>query len=408
MSLMALGDTARFINGAAFKPSDWEDEGLPIIRIQNLTGTGEKFNLTTRKVKTELIVEPGDLLVSWSATLDVYRWSGPRGVLNQHIFKVLPNPGIDPEYLFYALKNSLAELSAKTHGSTMKHVVRGDFESTQVNVPPLPEQRRIVDLLSRAEGIVRLRREAEKKAAELIPALFIDLFGDPATNPKGWAMALLPDVLSRPFKNGLYLPKDKYSLDGSDLGVEMVHMSDAFYGEVKRGDLRRVLADEKQIRDYGLTKTDLLVARRSLNFDGAAKLCGVPESREPLLFESSFIRVTPKQDVVRTEFLLSYLNNESTRKAHVLSRISGITISGINQAALNQIPVLLPPVELQERFVTKVGEVQSIQSQQSAATSKAQAALDALLARCFARSADDHRQAIAGAQNNCSVAGLVT
>ena len=183
-------------------------------------------------------------------------------------------------------------------------------------------------------------------------------------------------------------------------------MSDAFYGEVKRGDLRRVLADEKQIRDYGLTKTDLLVARRSLNFDGAAKLCGVPESREPLLFESSFIRVTPKQDVVRTEFLLSYLNNESTRKAHVLSRISGITISGINQAALNQIPVLLPPVELQERFVTKVGDVQSIQSQQSTATAKAQATFDALLARCFTPSADDHRQAIAAPRTVAASRGL--
>lgn len=168
MTLKALGETARFINGAAFKPADWEDGGLPIIRIQNLTGTGEKFNFTSRQVKPELVVEPGDLLVSWSATLDVYRWTGPRGVLNQHIFKVLPNPGIDPDYLFYALKSALAELSAKTHGSTMKHVVCGDFESTQVRMPPLAEQHRIVDILSRAEGIVRLRREAEKKAAELI------------------------------------------------------------------------------------------------------------------------------------------------------------------------------------------------------------------------------------------------
>ena len=168
MTMTALGETARFVNGAAFKPSDWGSEGLPIIRIQNLTGTGESFNVTARQTKPELVVEPGDLLVSWSATLDVYRWNGSRGLLNQHIFKVLPRRGIDPDYLFYALKNALAELSAKTHGSTMKHVVRGDFESTQVRIPPLPEQRRIVDILSRAESIVRLRREAQKKAAELI------------------------------------------------------------------------------------------------------------------------------------------------------------------------------------------------------------------------------------------------
>lgn len=154
-------------------------------------------------------------------------------------------------------------------------------------------------------------------------------------------------------------------------------------GLVKRGHLRRVLADQKHVLDYGLTSTDLLVARRSLTFDVAAKICGVPLSDEPLLFESSFIRLTPKLDVVRTVFLLNYLNSESTRKAYVLSRISGITISGINQAAMNQIPVMLSPVPLQNNFVSKVNEVRSIQSQQFTATAKAKAAFDALLSGVF-------------------------
>lgn len=254
MTLMALGDTARFVNGAAFKPSDWEESGLPIIRIQNLTGTGEKFNLTTRQVKPELIVEPGDLLVSWSATLDVYRWFGPRGVLNQHIFKVLPNSDIDPEYLFYALKNALAELSSKTHGSTMKHVVRGDFESTKVNVPPLPEQRRIVDLLSRAEGIVRLRREAEKKTAELIPAMFIDMFGDPATNPKGWQQTTLNAVSD--IQGGLQVTKarDSLPIECPYLRVANVHRSRLELSEIKL--IRLTTAEFARVK---LERGDLLL-----------------------------------------------------------------------------------------------------------------------------------------------------
>jgi type I restriction enzyme S subunit len=126
-----------------------------------------------------------------------------------------------------------------------------------------------------------------------------------------------------------------------------------------------------------------LVARRSLNFDGAAKLCGIPASDEPLLFESSFIRLTPDSEKVRTGYLLHYLNNESTRKAHVLSLISGITISGINQAALNKIPVMTPPLLKQDSFVERIVEVSSIRSQQSAATAKAQATFDALLAQIF-------------------------
>lgn len=288
-----------------------------------------------------------------------------------------------PEYLFFFVRSRkfVDGLSSLVAGAMYPAVSDSQVLDQPLPLLPLPEQGRIVDLLSRAEGIVRLRREAERKASELIPALFHDMFGDPAKNSKGWPVAMLPDVLNRPFKNGLYLPKEKYSNDG----IEMIHMSDAFYGEVKRGGLRRVLADDKQIRDYGLTKNDLLVARRSLNFDGAAKLCGIPASDEPLLFESSFIRLTPDSEKVRTEYLLHYLNNESTRKAHVLSRISGITISGINQAALNQIPVMTPPLPKQDSFVERVVAVESIQSQQSAATIKARATFDALLATAFSK-----------------------
>lgn len=329
------------------------------------------------------LMPAGAVLLTSRATIGFTAISTVPICTNQGFINFICGPDLVPEYLAYWLRTQRDKMIQHAGGTTFKEIARGTLRKFEIPVPSLPEQRRIVDLLSRAEGIVRLRREAEKKAAELIPALFLDMFGDTATNPKGWPVALLPDVLSRPFKNGLYLPKEKYAPEDSGTGVEMVHMSDAFYGEVKRGHLRRVLVDQKQVLDYGLTSTDLLVARRSLTFDGAARICGVPLSDEPLLFESSFIRLTPKLDVVRTAFLLNYLNSESTRKAYVLSRISGITISGINQAAMNQIPVLLPPTRLQNDFVSKVFDVQSIQSQQATATAKAKATFDALLARVF-------------------------
>lgn len=330
------------------------------------------------------LMPPNAVLLTSRATIGFTAVSTVPICTNQGFINFICGPDLVPEYLAFWLRTQRDKMIQHAGGTTFKEIARGTLRKFEIPVPPVSEQRRIVDLLSRAEGIVRLRREAEKKAAELIPALFLDMFGDPATNPKGWPMACLPDVLSRPFKNGLYLPKDRYAPEGSGTGVEMVHMSDAFYGEVKRGLLRRVLPEPKQILDYGLTCDDLLMARRSLNFDGAAKVCGVPCSNEPLLFESSFIRLTPRADVVRTAFLLNYLNSDSARKAYVVSRISGITISGINQAAMSQIPVFVPSIDVQDYFVGKVEEVKSIQSQQSVATAKAQATFDALLARAFA------------------------
>ena len=78
-----LGDVADFVNGAAFKPEDWGDDGHPIIRIQNLTDRSKPFNRTRRSVNERLYVNPGDLLVSWSATLGVFEWDrAETGVLN--------------------------------------------------------------------------------------------------------------------------------------------------------------------------------------------------------------------------------------------------------------------------------------------------------------------------------------
>lgn len=374
MTLMALGDTARFINGAAFKPTDWKEEGLPIIRIQNLTGTGEKFNLTTRTVKPELIVEPGDLLVSWSATLDVYRWAGPRGVLNQHIFKVLPNSDIDPEYLFFVLKNALAELSSKTHGSTMKHVVRGDFESTQVNVPPIAEQRRIVDLLSRAEGIVRLRREAEKKSAELIPALFLEMFGDPATNPKGWQTA----------KFG--------SLGQCRLGKMLDKKNQS--GDYQRPYLRNVNVQWDRIDTHDLLTMDFHPDEQAtfLVHPGDVLICEGGEIGRAAVwtnqihecyYQKALHKLTPDKSIVRADFVVWLLWHLARKKAFGTS--GHATIAHLTGVQLKGLSVIAPPVGLQVEFENQVERVHSIQMQQTTANAKAKAAFDALLSSAFSR-----------------------
>ena len=139
-----VGTVAEYINGLAFKPEDWETSGIPIIRIQNLTDYSKPLNYTTKTFDNKFKVENGDLLFSWSATLDSFIWKGKTAWLNQHIFKVNPRVGILKEYLYYALKAIVSNLSDITHGLTMKHLTRGVFENYSFPLPPLAEQKRIV------------------------------------------------------------------------------------------------------------------------------------------------------------------------------------------------------------------------------------------------------------------------
>lgn len=161
-----IGDTGKYINGLAFKPTDWGDDGMPIIRIQNLTNPTKPLNRTTRVVDPAYVVNPGDILVSWSATLDAFIWDREPALLNQHIFKVVPDTSVvTKKFLFYTLKKAIAEMikSEHLHGSTMKHINRGPFLAHKIEVPTLKEQDEIVAELEKQfsrldEAVANLQR----------------------------------------------------------------------------------------------------------------------------------------------------------------------------------------------------------------------------------------------------------
>ncbi|HHJ13134.1 MAG TPA: restriction endonuclease subunit S [Gammaproteobacteria bacterium] len=106
-------------------------------------------------------------------------------------------PEVLPEWIFYFVRREEFRRRAKanfTGSAGQQRVPKHFLETVQIPVPPLSEQRRIVDILKRADSIRRLRKQAIDTAHQLIPALFIDMFGDPATNPKGWVVKSLREV----------------------------------------------------------------------------------------------------------------------------------------------------------------------------------------------------------------------
>lgn len=130
-----LCEIAEYFNGRGFKPQEWSNSGLPIIRIANLNNPFAPLDYYDGILAEEHRVENGDILVSWSATLDAFIWNGSTAALNQHIFKVVPNKDvIDKDYLFFVLKKAMIGLSNQVHGATMKHVTRPVFEKFEVRI----------------------------------------------------------------------------------------------------------------------------------------------------------------------------------------------------------------------------------------------------------------------------------
>ena len=139
-----VGELAQYTNGKAFQPSDWEQRGLPIIRIQNLNDENCKYNYTSIGHEEKYRITNGDLLFAWAASLGVYIWKGDDAWLNQHIFKVEPLPFIDRLFLYYLFQYLISEFYVRSHGSGMVHITKKEFETTIALLPPLSEQQRIV------------------------------------------------------------------------------------------------------------------------------------------------------------------------------------------------------------------------------------------------------------------------
>ncbi|HEX7456708.1 MAG TPA: restriction endonuclease subunit S [Candidatus Nanoarchaeia archaeon] len=167
-----LGEVAEYINGYPFSPDDWKSQGLPIIRIQNLNDSSKEYNYFAGEVDEKYLVKPGDILISWSASLGVYIWQNSPAWLNQHIFKVLVNEKIvDKDFFFYTAQTKIDEMKTKVHGGTMQHITKGEFENIEISMPEVTIQKKIVERLDAIRKAQELNDLQISKTEELFNVL---------------------------------------------------------------------------------------------------------------------------------------------------------------------------------------------------------------------------------------------
>ncbi len=181
-----IGDLCSFTNGHGFKATEWSDRGLPIIRIQNLNGSRD-FKLFGGTPKDQWIVEQGDLLFAWAGvkgtSFGPYLWNGPRGVLNQHIYRVQPRKGVVQRWLFETLRQVTHEIEERAQGfkSSLLHVRKADITTHEIAVPPRSEQLEIAEHCDCADEMEAVETSNLEAVLRLKSALMDDLFSGRVT-----------------------------------------------------------------------------------------------------------------------------------------------------------------------------------------------------------------------------------
>lgn len=388
MRIAPLGDVCRFIGGGtpSRKRPEFFSGGIPWATVKDfkafrLDDTEEHITEEAVRESAANIVEVGTVLLVTRVGLGKVAMAGCRLAINQDVKGLVPREDILPEYLFWFLVSRAAEIERMGTGATVKGVTLQDIRKIEIPLLPINKQRRIVDLLSRAEGIVRLRRQAQKKTAKIIPALFIDMFGDPATNPKGWPKYRLDDLCEISY--GL---ADK--LDTSitaESGCRILTISNVLLdGNIDHSVERFCVVKDGQ-RDKALVRRgDLLFNWRNGSEQHIGKTA-MWESDDHVLHVSFLLRLRPRQDHVSSHFLWALINR---------LRASGYFINAsrqqvnrkFNASELSALEVAVPPITLQKRFESAAESVRAIERQQTNAVEVAVTTFNALVGEMFSES----------------------
>ena len=194
-NIVNLGNVATYINGYAFKPSDWAEDGTPIIRIQDLTGNSYQMNRFKGIVDSKYDVNSGDVLISWSASLGVYVWNRGNAVLNQHIFKVVfDKEEVDKDFFVFQIDNLLKRAANQAHGATMRHLTKPVFDALPFYLPDIKTQRLISSKLNLIVHLIEDHHEQLKKLDELIRSRFLEMFGDIELNSQNMQKMMWQEV----------------------------------------------------------------------------------------------------------------------------------------------------------------------------------------------------------------------
>jgi type I restriction enzyme, S subunit len=303
------------------------------------------------------------------------------GCASTELVPLLPDTSrLDRGYLFHSVRRQpvIDTLMAKNTGARMPRADMSVLLGMVLPLPPLEEQRRIVGLLDRAAEIRRRSDAARASARAIIPALFLDMFGDPTTNPKGWPALSLADALLSGPQNGLYRPASDYGE-----GTRILRIDSFDDGSISnQQSLKRLQIDASTIEKFGLREGDIVVNRVN-SPPQLGKSVLVPELDEPTVFGSNMMRMRVNPKLLIPAVVGSMLQLATVRRALIRNAKHAINQSSINQGDVTGVAVFAPPLSLQTAFADEARRLETVSRALDAAAAKAESMAAALSAEVF-------------------------
>jgi type I restriction enzyme S subunit len=406
---MTLGSVAQVYNGKTPSKLEHRACGHPVLKIKDISEVGQFKGQYSGFVNESFAaryrqkwIAAGDTLILNAAhnsdyvaskaylATDQVAGSLPTGewaVVRPDAAKLLP------EYFYFWLRTDHTR-------KLLKFLVKGihlypkDVATLQVPVPPIAEQGRIVELLSRAENIVRMRREAEKKAREIIPALFLDMFGDLGMNSNGGdaagprehgdgrreanSVVRLGDVAE--IASGV--AKGRKLVGKVIREVPYLRVANVQAGGLDLAEMKYIPATADEIAELAVRAGDVLLTEGG-DFDKVGRGALLEANIGECIHQNHVFRVRTHAHRVVPEYFAAYLQTSAARQYFLKAAKKTSNLASINMTQLRNLPLSLPRLETQRDFQERFRACRALERRQSDATGIADVSFQSLLAGVF-------------------------
>jgi type I restriction enzyme S subunit len=351
--VVKLDELVTILSGFAFDSKFFnEEKGMALIRIRDVV-PGVSKTYYDGEYHPNYIVDDGDLLIGMDGEFNIAKWQGGRALLNQRVCRIKADGDtLDNNYLYRFLPIVLKSIEAATPFVTVKHLSAKQIRDIQIPLPSLSEQKRIAAILDKADLLRRKRREAIAKLDSLLQSVFLEMFGDPASNPNGWPERPLSSLVAAGdnINYGVVQPGDTFAS-----GVPIVRVGDMVSGYVNIDGLKCIAPEiEASYRRSRLKGNEVLVS--CVGSIGATALA--TEALKGFNIARAVARIPCSHEINNT-FLLAYLRTSHIQK-YFKNETRTVSQPTLNIKQIAETIVFCPPVPEQRRFEEYIHKLDSL------------------------------------------------
>ena len=310
-------------------------EGVPLVRIRDVV-RGYSETYTTEIAGENYIVNDGDLLIGMDGEFNIAYWKGGRAYLNQRVCRLIPREDVDRDYIFYYMPQALKAIEDATPFVTVKHLSAKQLSKILIPLPDMSEQQRISAVLRSVDRVIAMRKKELDELNNLVKSRFIELFGEPLSNQKGWQTMSI--VEAAPIKSQRGDLADEVWLLNLD-AVEAQTGTVLFKHRVQSGEIN--------------ASTVYFTAESVLYSKLRPYLNKVVMPDEDGVATSEMIPMCPLADRLNRAYLCYWLRSDAFVR-HISEKVAGAKMPRVSMDYFRSLAIEMPPLELQEQFAAFV------------------------------------------------------